>query len=95
MEQNPLNMMTPSSWLPSNKTVFVIDTYSRHEDNSGVRMRYCINDIWYCIREVELEWGEPLVPIRIDDNLDRRWYYVYENYDDAIEFVNTMKRMNR
>ena len=77
------------------KTVFVIDTYSKYEDNSGVRKIYMINDILYCIRETTMEWGSPLIPVRVDDSTNPRWYRTFDTYEEAEDFVNYLKRINR
>ena len=49
-----------------NQTVFVLDTFSKYENNKGVRRIFQIYGVWYCIREVKLNWGKVITP-HIDD----------------------------
>ena len=47
---------------------YVIDTYNRWSkwDREHSVYVFSINENWYAIKEVELEWGFPILPFRTD-----------------------------
>jgi len=47
---------------------FIVDTYNRFDswDRAHSVYEFEINGNWYAIKEVELEWGLPKLPLRID-----------------------------
>ena len=76
---------------------FIIGTYNRFEqfDREHARYKFELNGQWYAVKEVELEWGVPKIPLHIDQSEDsNRQYYVYDTYEDAMKFVMYVKSMN-
>ena len=74
-------------------TVFIIDTYNKYAKNTNVRYTFKINEHWYCIREVPLEWGKPKFPeYPLEDNFVQ--YKLNNTYEEAQEFVRQLKRAN-
>ena len=76
---------------------FIVGLYNRFEqfDRQHAKYIFEINGTWYAIKEVELEWGIPKVPLHIDeDESMNRQYYVYDTYEDALQFVRQIKMMN-
>ena len=73
---------------------FIIDNYNKYDrwDRAHSKYIFEINGNWYAIKEVELEWGKPKLPMRIGQYESQ--YYVYGTYNEAISFVQRMKRMN-
>lgn len=73
---------------------YVIDTYNRWSkwDREHSVYTFTINDNWYAIKEVELEWGFPVLPFRADMDQHPEDYYVYGTYGDALQFVQCMRR---
>lgn len=73
-------------------TVFIVDTYNKYARNKNVCYVFHIHDNWYCIREVELNWGNPIFP---EKPFDETNYYLYNTYEEAITYVKTLKRVNK
>ena len=75
---------------------FIIGTYNKYDswDRQHARYKFMINEQWYAIKEVELEWGKPVLPMRVD--IDERYddYFIYDTYENAMEFVRRIKMMN-
>lgn len=76
---------------------YIIDTYNRWDnwDQEHSKHIFCVNDQWYAIKEVELEWGLPRLPMRIQESetpLDI--YYIYETFEEAMQFVFLIKSLN-
>lgn len=79
--------------MPVNsQTVFIIDLYNKYHKNDNVKYIFPVNSNWYCIREVELDWGLPEFPEKdIDDDFTQ--YQLYTNYDDALTFARTLQKL--
>ena len=77
-------------------TAFIIDTYNKYDsfDKEHARFTFEINGKMYAIKEVQLKWGKPKLPLRIGDEHDNDPYHIYETYEDALQFVRTMKSIN-
>ena len=76
---------------------FIIDRYNKYDvwDREHARKVFEINENWYAIKEVELEWGLPQLPMHVDYDVDTKQYQVYGTYEDALKFVWLMKGLNR
>ena len=57
--------------------------------------KFEINENWYGVMEVEMKWGVPDLPVRIGKEGDISLVHVFESYDEAMEFVRYMKRLNK
>ena len=80
---------------------YVIDTYNRFDqwDRAHAVKVFEINDVQYAVKEVELEWGLPKFPLRIDEEWRHNLEYlklikVYEKLEDALKFVQIMRGLN-
>lgn len=75
---------------------FIIDTYNRHNawDRAHATYVFTINEVQYAIKRVELKWGIPQLPERIDIMIDASIYRVYETEADAMRFVTFMRSLN-
>ena len=75
---------------------FVIGLYDKYDvwDREHSVYKFEINGSWYAIKRVEMEWGLPQVGLRVDNNEHPEYYYVYSEYEDALEFVRQMKLVN-
>ena len=75
---------------------FIIDRYNKYDpwDREHQRKTFEINEQWYAIYEVELEWGLPVLPIRVDYDQDAKQYFVYNTEEEAMRFVILMKGLN-
>ena len=76
----------------TNQTLFIIDTYSRFDDNKNVCMTFLLYNKWYCIRKInKLEWGEPIFKERkIEEN---SYYHIYSSFEEAKAFVHQLKQL--
>ena len=77
--------------------MYIIDTYCRFDkwDQQHSVYTFQINDEWYAIKEVEVEWGFPVLPIRFDYDLKVEWYKLYETQEEAMGYVAQLKMLNR
>lgn len=75
---------------------FIIDRYNHFNRFDKERAVYVfqINEQWYAIKEVELEWGKPILPLSVSDNQRDEHYKIYDTYEDALQFVHTVKSLN-
>lgn len=78
-----------------NFMAYIIDIYNRWDqwDRQHSVHRFRINDNWYAIKEVELEWGKPKLPLRIGA-YEGDMYEVYGSIEKAMEFVKQMRELN-
>lgn len=79
------------------QTVFVIDTYNQFAPSSLqqlVRHKFLLNDHWYAIYEIGLEWGQPDFPIRPIDENKLPFFYYFDSLEAAMLFVKELKRLN-
>lgn len=77
-------------------TAFIIDTYNRFDTFDREHSRYIfeVNEVQYAIKEVQLKWGKPKLPLRIGDNRDQEPYHIYDTFEDAMRFVQIIKLAN-
>ena len=77
---------------------YIIDSYNKYDswDREHQRKIFEINEQWYAIYEVELEWGLPQLRERIDRDMEKeaQRLHVYDTYEDALQFVLWMKSVN-
>ena len=80
-----------------NKTVFIIDTYNPFSPYTNtVRVVFKLNDRQWCIREVECEWGKPQIGLSFEDCApEPEDFFLYNTYEEAIEFVQKLQKINR
>ena len=75
---------------------YIIGTYNKYDtwDREHSRYVFEINNNWYAIKEVQLEWGVPQLPVKVDRNECAHEYYIYDTYEDAMRFVRQIKMVN-
>ena len=75
---------------------FIIDKYNKYDifDREVSRYVFEINEQQYAIKQVHLKWGRPSLPLHIGDNRDQEQYEIYETFEDAMKFVQTIKAIN-
>lgn len=75
---------------------YIIDRYNSWDqwDRQQSVYKFEINEQWYAVKEVELEWGLPQLPIRIDSDQNPSSYHIYGTMEEAIEFAKLMKHIN-
>lgn len=75
---------------------YIIDTYNQYSrwDREHTKYIFELNEQWYAIKEVILNWGVPDLPQQVDRDLYPETYQIYNTYEDAMEFVHTMKQLN-
>ena len=72
--------------------VYIVDLYNRFENNEGVDFVFKLHGIDWCIRHVELDWGKPLRPYRVDEYEPQ--FQLYESYDAAKAYVDELMRLD-
>lgn len=72
---------------------YIIDTYNKFNkwDRDHSVYIFFLNENAYAIKEVQLEWGLPQIPMPIDYTPDLSLYQIYNTKEDALQFVKTMK----
>lgn len=75
---------------------FIIGSYNRWDkwDREHAVYKFKLHDWWYAIKEIDLQWGLPELPMRVDDDDMPESYYIYEKYEDALEYVKQLKEIN-
>ena len=76
---------------------YIIGTYNRWDqwDRAHSVYKFCINDNWYAVKEVEMVWGLPALEFRVDQDDAPDSYFIWESKDQAIKFAQEMKSLNR
>ena len=76
---------------------FIIDRYNRFDKFDKEHSKYVfeINEQQYAIKEVILFWGQPQLAVDIQHDQNPETYHLYESYEEAMEFVQRMKKINR
>ena len=77
-------------------TAFIVDVYNRFDqfDREHTRYTFEVNGVMYGIKEVHIKWGRPKLPLRIGADTEKDPYHVYDTYEEAMEFVHTIKGLN-
>ena len=76
---------------------YLIDTYNRYDkwDREHSLYVFTINEQKYAIKEVMLDWGEPQLPMRLGEHKDPSFYFIFNSYEEAEQYVKYMKALNR
>ena len=81
----------------NNQTVFILDTYNSHAPKSVqelIRYKFLLNDNWYAIYEIQLEWGKPAFPWRPLEEETLPNFYYFQTFEAAMIYVRELKRIN-
>lgn len=75
---------------------YIIGIFNKYDiwDRCHAKFRVEINGNQYAVFEVEMEWGLPKLPTRVDRNETGHEYKIYERMEDAIGFLQQMKMVN-
>ena len=76
---------------------FIVDRYNRFDQWDRAHSTYIfeLNGYQYAIKKVELEWGTPILPQRMDREDDEaQGYQVYATEQDALQFVHMIRQLN-
>ena len=79
------------------QTIFLVKPYNPYvplAPEEKIRYRYKIHDTQYAIVETVLNWGKPEVGLPIEDE-DYCGFYLYNSFDEAMDFVRLIKEYNR
>ena len=70
--------------------VYIVDVYDKYRQEGNEKSIYWIGGRTWCIREVEMEWGLPVVQDHIEYDVDPSIFHIYEDYNDAVEYIKHM-----
>ena len=74
---------------------YIIDQYYPFMREGNEVSVHWVHNIRVCIREVELEWGVPVLMERITDSQrDPKTYHVYSTYKEALDFIHLLQGLN-
>lgn len=73
--------------------MFIIDVYSKFQNNNNVRKIFSLYSKQYCIREINnLEWGQPVFQEKdIED--DYSFFQLYNTFEEAEQYVRELKKI--
>lgn len=72
-----------------NQTVFILDLYDKFSPDKVIS-KFRINDRWWAIKEVPLEWGKPQLSKIEEDSIP---YYLFETEEEAREYIRKIKHL--
>lgn len=80
----------------SDQFVYLIDTYDKYFKQGNEVYLFTFNEVPYCVRKTKLEWGLPILQyLKIDENPpDPALFCIYNTLDDALQFIQLMRRLN-
>lgn len=72
---------------------FIVGTYNKYDswDREHAKYVFEVNEQWYAIMEVEMEWGLPKLGYRVDMEQRPQDYHIYDTYEDAMRFVHQVR----
>lgn len=75
---------------------FIIDSYNKYDswDRNHSVYKFNVNGNQYAVKEVEIDWGLPVLGERVDRENMPEFYCIYETLDEAMGFVKMMRRLN-
>ena len=75
---------------------FIIGSYDKWDrwDKEHSVHKFMINGNWYAIKMVEMEWGIPNLNMQVEGEDAPESYYIYETYEEALEYVEQLKKVN-
>ena len=75
---------------------YIIDTYNKFNgwDRAHAKFKFDLNSVQYAIFEISFENGPKLSPTVLHDK-NPETYHIYEQYEDALQFVKHMKYLNK
>lgn len=75
---------------------YIIDSYNKWDqwDRNHAVYKFEINENWYAIFQVELEWGLPQLPMRIGAEKNPQEYFVHATEEDAMRYVKQLRHAN-
>ena len=76
---------------------YIIDCYNKYNrwDKEHSLYIFSINEQWYAIKEVMLNWGLPQLPNKVDQETYPESYHVWDTYENAYQFALQMKALSR
>lgn len=74
-----------------NNTVFIIDIYDKFSLDKIIST-FKINNREYCIKEVCLNWGTPILS-NIEEDIEQPYFKLYNTLDEAKKYVKRLKQL--
>ena len=75
--------------------VYIIDTYDKYMKQGNEKAVYWVHGIPYCIREVEMKWGLPVIENpSIEYEESPQIYNIFEDYNAAVKYIKWMQSLN-
>lgn len=74
-----------------NNTVFLIDIYNKFSSDKIIST-FKINNREYCIKEVGLMWGTPMLN-SIEEDAEQPYFKLYDTLEEAQEYVKQLKQL--
>lgn len=80
-----------------NNKVYIIKPYNKYllpQRGETIVYKFELYNTQYCISEVELQWGKPIVA-RLLQQEDDFGYYLYDTYQQALSYIKQLKTLAR
>jgi len=74
----------------SNQCVYIVDTYSKYENDDVVEL-FNVNSHWYAIKRVQLNFGRPILSNIEKNENEYLQYHIYEDVEEAKAYVRALK----
>ena len=74
------------------QTVFIIDTYSKYTNDKIISV-FRLYGKWYCIKEVELYFGKPILSSVEEMEDEFLKFEIYETEEEARAFARKLKQL--
>lgn len=75
---------------------YIVDRFDKYDawDRTHARYKFELNGNWYAVKEIEMEWGLPKLPLLVDRQQSPEQYFIYDTFEEAMEFVHMVKSLN-
>lgn len=76
----------------TNQTVFIVDVYSKFTQDKIIST-FKLNGHWYCIKEVELYYGKPILSSLEENEDEFIHFHLYNTEEEAREYIRKLKQL--
>lgn len=74
--------------------VYIIDSYNQYCKEGNEKSIHWVGGRTWCIREVEMEWGYPVIKEKFEYDVNPAIFHIYEDYEDALKYIHEMQSIN-
>ena len=75
-----------------NQTVYIIDVYSKFTQDKVISI-FKLYGNWYCIKEVELYYGKPILSSLEESEDEFLHFHLYNTEEEARQYIRQLKQL--